>query len=662
MQLRTLAAAAWICIAAASVHAQNPAAPDPMYAAIRSGEVSRVEALLSAGADVNVKERRGGATPLMLASAFGSIDTMRMLIDKGADVNARSGSGATALMWAATDLAKIRLLLDRGADVNAVSTLGRSVLLLAALSDGSAEIVKFLLSRGADARIVAGDKMTTLLAAAIGNDSETLRLMLEAGVDVNAADAGGMTPLMRAAENGNTVSVTRLLAKGADVTRVSVALEAFAPGKVKNGFIALGSFTALHRAVASGPLELVNALIAAGADVNAREGRGMTPLMLAVSTDHGDVRIVDALLAAGADASAKSLAGETAADWAMKSGRTKSFAALKKSGALVTAATPQLVPAAAPVAARVAVERGIAVLERATGTFFVNGACGSCHAHNITDIATMAARRHGVVVDEEAARQRINGGAARFASLASAMLERMDGPAVDIQLYTLASMAASDYQPDRATDALVFNVAAQQLADGRWHVGGIARPPMADGDVSRTALALRALKRYPVPGRAAEMTARTDRAAAWLRAVTPVTTEDHVFRLLGLSWAASGPQAVQQYAKALIALQRADGGWGQRPEMSTDAYATGLAIVALRESRVDSPAAAAAIRRGSAYLLSTQRADGTWFVRSRAPKFQPYFDGGFPYEHNQWISAMATGWATTALAGGLEDTTQVAGR
>jgi len=53
-------------------------------------------------------------------------------------------------------------------------------------------------------------------------------------------------------------------------------------------------------------------------------------------------------------------------------------------------------------------------------------------------------------------------------------------------------------------------------------------------------------------------------------------------------------------------------------------------------------------------LLSTQRADGSWFVRSRSPKFQPYFDGGFPYEHDQWISAMATGWSTAALALGLD--------
>jgi hypothetical protein len=61
----------------------------------------------------------------------------------------------------------------------------------------------------------------------------------------------------------------------------------------------------------------------------------------------------------------------------------------------------------------------------------------------------------------------------------------------------------------------------------------------------------------------------------------------------------------------------------------------------------------AALERGADYLLSTQRADGSWYVRSRAPKFQPYVDGGFPYGHDQWISSMATGWATAALAGTL---------
>jgi hypothetical protein len=48
--------------------------------------------------------------------------------------------------------------------------------------------------------------------------------------------------------------------------------------------------------------------------------------------------------------------------------------------------------------------------------------------------------------------------------------------------------------------------------------------------------------------------------------------------------------------------------------------------------------------------LKTQHEDVSWYVRSRAPKFQPYFESGFPFGHDQWISASATAWATIALA------------
>jgi hypothetical protein len=48
--------------------------------------------------------------------------------------------------------------------------------------------------------------------------------------------------------------------------------------------------------------------------------------------------------------------------------------------------------------------------------------------------------------------------------------------------------------------------------------------------------------------------------------------------------------------------------------------------------------------------VRTQRDDGSWFVKSRAMKIQPYFESGFPYGHDQWISQAATAWATIGLA------------
>src|SRR5215468_4698477 len=127
-----------LCLASAivgiSAQAPAPAASDSFYAAVRSGDIAQLTALVQKESDVNVKERRGSATPLMHAAAFGSLEAVRLLLDKGADVNAKNAAGATALMWAATDLGKVRLLVERGANVNAASNLGHTALELAAMS------------------------------------------------------------------------------------------------------------------------------------------------------------------------------------------------------------------------------------------------------------------------------------------------------------------------------------------------------------------------------------------------------------------------------------------------------------------------------------------------------------------------------------------------
>ena len=83
--------------------------------------------------------------------------------------------------------------------------------------------------------------------------------------------------------------------------------------------------------------------------------------------------------------------------------------------------------------------------------------------------------------------------------------------------------------------------------------------------------------------------------------------------------------------------------------LKSDAYATGLALYALHETG-QLAESDPAYKRGVDYLLKTQFEDGSWYVRSRAPKFQPYFQSGFPHDHDQWISAMATAYAVMALA------------
>jgi hypothetical protein len=61
-----------------------------------------------------------------------------------------------------------------------------------------------------------------------------------------------------------------------------------------------------------------------------------------------------------------------------------------------------------------------------------------------------------------------------------------------------------------------------------------------------------------------------------------------------------------------------------------------------------------AYQKGLTYLLTTQAPDGTWHVRTRAIPIQPYFESGYPYDHDQWISAAGAAYATLAIASALE--------
>jgi len=144
-----------------------------------------------------------------------------------------------------------------------------------------------------------------------------------------------------------------------------------------------------------------------------------------------------------------------------------------------------------------------------------------------------------------------------------------------------------------------------------------------------------------------------ERAKDWLLRHEPATAEDRAMRLAGVASAGGDPATLRKMAATILDRQRADGGWAQRDELASDAYATGSTLWALAESGMAKPGDAS-YQRAVRFLLGTQREDGSWYVASRAVKLQPYFESSFPYLHDQWISAMATGWATNALALALD--------
>ena len=81
-------------------------------------------------------------------------------------------------------------------------------------------------------------------------------------------------------------------------------------------------------------------------------------------------------------------------------------------------------------------------------------------------------------MDEAAAAEVTRGTRLRYTADVEGMLERIDQPVVDILLHSIFALAAERVEPDRITDALVNNVAANQHADGWWGGFGIQRPPV----------------------------------------------------------------------------------------------------------------------------------------------------------------------------------------
>jgi len=359
---------------------------------------------------------------------------------------------------------------------------------------------------------------------------------------------------------------------------------------------------------------------------------------------------VRTLIARGADVNAKSARGETALRLARLRGHTPVVDLLIKAGATDTAAPTGPTAAPAPAASvRAALLRSLPLLQQNDVAFLKKSGCVSCHNNTLTAMTVATARQKALPIDEQIARQQLQTIATYVDGWRDRALQGIGIPGdADTVSYILLGMAAEHYRPDPATDAMAHLLKRQQAPDGRWRILA-HRPPIESSDIQVTAASMRALQVYAPASARTEYQQAVRRATAWLAKQTPATTEERAFHLLGLAWGDAGRAPIQQAGRALVAEQRSDGGWAQTSWLASDAYATGQALVALAESGAIS-VADPAYTRGVQFLMNTQFADGSWFVRTRALPIQPHFESGFPYGRDQFISAAATNWAARALA------------
>lgn len=123
---------------------------NPVFDAIRQGNVSEVQKYLSEGGDPQVSTGRGYSL-LMLAGYNDQPEVARLLLDAGANPDTADRGGNTVLMGAAfKGLTHIgRLLLDQGATIDRTNPGGQTALIYAALF-GRTEFLELLLEYGAD--------------------------------------------------------------------------------------------------------------------------------------------------------------------------------------------------------------------------------------------------------------------------------------------------------------------------------------------------------------------------------------------------------------------------------------------------------------------------------------------------------------------------------
>jgi hypothetical protein len=396
-------------------------------------------------------------------------------------------------------------------------------------------------------------------------------------------------------------------------------------------------------------------LLDRGADLEGRDAEGRTLLMLAASVDGAPTDMIQALIARGADVNATSKKGQTAVSLASLRGNTAVIDVLLKAGARSATVIPDapVPPRLAPVPVRAAVERSLPLLQQNAISFREKSGCVSCHNNSLTAVAVAAARAKRIKVDESRANTEVERTAAYLSSWRERVLQGI-GIAGDSDTigYILFGLSALDFPPNEDTSAMARYLMRYQAADGHWRI--IAhRPPIEASDLQVTTIAVRALQKYAPPADRPVYQAAIARAAAWIAQARPRTLEDRVFHVMGLAWTSASSELLRSATSALVAQQRADGGWSQLASLPSDAYATGQALFALKESGLIKPDDAA-YAKGVQVLLRSQAADGSWHVRSRALPIQPFFESGFPYGHDQFVSAAATGWATAALASAIK--------
>jgi hypothetical protein len=321
---------------------------------------------------------------------------------------------------------------------------------------------------------------------------------------------------------------------------------------------------------------------------------------------------------------------------------------------------------------RAAITRSIPWLERDMVDWRTNNDCSACHHGPMYLWSSHLALRQGYPIhraqlDEYAAwivndpKSRVFSVSESVAPLseASSSADRMTAAMMGRRnlsqptlylAHALNAFPAGDPLAAEGWRKLERHWSIVQMDDGSF-AGRHGRPPVFNTPQILTRFAATALDDHRTRSAAAVEPTALERirhdAAEFLRKQEPDMTHQGLVLQLFVATERTAGNSDSQTCESLLtrlrSLQRADGGWSQAPDRTSDAFATGQSLYGLFRAGI--PLADPAVRRALAYLAKSQAADGTWPMTSR-----PDPETSKPADDLNPIAYAAAAWAVIGMA------------
>ena len=311
---------------------------------------------------------------------------------------------------------------------------------------------------------------------------------------------------------------------------------------------------------------------------------------------------------------------------------------------LLSGAEPEKVPADV---VRKAIDKALPLLVKGAEGHVEKKSCFACHNQAVPMFAFMMARERGFPVPNDLLKKQTTHVAAFLENNRDQFPKGQGtGGQVDSAGYALFTLERGGHKPDDTTAAVVEYLLQYNKGRDHWGVSG-SRPPSEASLFATNYLGCAPANLGPSGAEGSHRQSHRYRS----RLAAENTRQGYRGSRVSFVVAApaqGGRERAESGIQELLKAQGKDGGWSQLTGLESDAYATGSVLVVLHEVG-ELATTDAAYQRGVAFLVRSQREDGSWLIRSRSNPFQPYYESGFPHGKDQFISIAASGWATAAL-------------